>query len=129
MDDDGFDYSYWPDILARLARAIGRERTLALAAYAGGAHAVWIPREYKPTHLWAAVIPPEQWPAVSEVIDQWASEGRNRTRRISLPRGVYIGAVKPRIFELAEKGMSSRDICLELRVSQRYIERKLKGHC
>ena len=118
MTDDEREMQDWPDILRRLAHAVGRELVLKLADRFGGVHGLWIPREYNTAHLWAAIIPEKKWPAVALVCGG---------TRVSLPRGVYLQLRKRRILELAEQGVHPREICLTLGVSQRYVERTIAG--
>lgn len=107
----------WPDLLRKLADALGEKRALELAERFGGLP-TYVSLKYSPRNLWSAVLTEREWPRVVEVCGG---------QHVCLPRGTFLQPVKRRIFELAEQGLSTRNIALALRVSQRHVQRMLSG--
>lgn len=46
-------------------------------------------------------------------------------RRIAVYRGTYESPAKPRVFDLAERGLSNAEIARELKCSERHVRRVL----
>lgn len=106
----------WPTVLAELADLIGEEATLALARAEGGLDRVYIPQEPTPDHPWAAVLGPELW---ARVVSARAGE------RIDLPRGDHIRLKKVEILDLAEEGLTNREIARRVGTTERHVRRIL----
>lgn len=106
----------WPTVLAELADLIGEEATLALARAEGGLDRIYIPQEPKPDHPWAAVLGPELW---ARVVSARGGE------RVDLPRGEHIRLKKVEILELAEEGLSNREIARRVGTTERHVRRIL----
>lgn len=104
------------ETLRRLAELIGRELTLKLVYECGGI-GIYIPREPRASHAWARSIGPEAW---AKVVAAFGGD------RIDLPVGRYMYRLaKQEIIELAEQGISHREIASRVRTSERYVRRVL----
>lgn len=107
----------WPELLRKLAETLGESKTLELADRFGGIP-VYVPLKYSPRHLWIELLTEDEWPKVAAVCGG---------QHVCLPRGTFLHLLKRRIFELAEQGLSTRNIALALRVSQRHVQRVIAG--
>lgn len=111
------DFSTWPKPLQELAEVIGPERALELAKARGGVD-IYIPRKDSQKHLWARFLTPEEWERVRKVF------GGSRFR---LPRGTNVRLRKRLVLELAEQGLSHRQIAIQAGVTDRYVRRLING--
>lgn len=106
----------WPAMLDELAELIGEELTLELAQAEGGLDQTYIPREPTEGHPWARVIGAE---AFAKVVKVWGGE------KVALPRGSFIRLRKVEILDLAEQGLSNREIARRANVTERHVRRVL----
>lgn len=112
------EYSGWPETLREVAEVIGREPALKLASECGGID-IYVPSEPEtPRHIWYVSVGAEAFAKLARVFGG---------QRVQLPRGVYVDAARPRILELAAKGMTKRRIALTLKVTERYVRMVLAG--
>lgn len=119
MADEEVDVSEWPPLLRELVDLIGEATTRELAKRCGGLDHVYIPRSPKPDHAWAKVVGIAAW---GRIVDAYGGQ------RLSLPFGARLGVDKKRrILELAEEGLSNREINRRLGVGERWIRRVLSG--
>lgn len=111
------DFSTWPNALRDLAEIIGPERALELARVRGGVD-IYIPHKDTTKHPWARVLTPDEWERVRKAF------GGSRFR---LPRGTNVRLRKRIVFELAEQGLSHRQIALQAGVTERHVRRLING--
>jgi Mor family transcriptional regulator len=96
-----------------MAELVGSELALKLADQFGGI-SYYVPSEPRPAHPWAALLGPEAWAKVC------ASYGGGQLR---VPRGTFRDLKKVTILELAEQGLSHREIARRVRASDVYVHK------
>jgi len=106
----------WPTVLDELAKLIGEKLTLQLAEREGGIDRVYIPKKATIDHPWAKILGTDAW---HKVVATYGGE------RIDLPRGTRIKLKKVEILELAEQGISRREIARRVRTTERHVRRVL----
>lgn len=105
-------YATWPNVLATLAELIGPEATLKLADEQGGLDRIPIAKSVRPDHPWVAIVGLD---AYTKIVEHFGGE------KINLPRGKFLHLKKLQIIELAEMGLSGRQIALRTKTTERYV--------
>ncbi|MCL2779446.1 MAG: hypothetical protein FWD73_15750 [Polyangiaceae bacterium] len=104
--------------LQRLAWLIGQDRFADLCDACGGLDTVYIPKRLTMGHPWLRVLTIEEWAKVTTAMGG---------ERIFLPRYFTRAQKKVDVLTLAERGLTTRQISLEVKVGERYVRRVLAG--
>ncbi len=104
--------------LARLARVIGTEKTLRLAA-AFRDEIFRIPVRARANHPWLSVL-------TAAELDAVCSSPLAR-QVITFPMSPNRGDKKPLILDLAEQGQQPKEIAQKVGCSRRYVQRVMRG--
>lgn len=112
------DMADWPPALREVGQVIGPELALQLAQRVGGLSAIYIPRKPNPSHPWAQAIGADAFASLCRALGG---------ARLELPRGAYASLKKRKVIELAEAGLSRREIAMRCGVTMRYVRLTLQG--
>lgn len=117
-ESETVDRSLWPDSLCALADAIGASAALTLCEHFGGTRAWYVARTPKPTHAWAQLIGVE---AYGKLCREFGGQ------KIDIPRFAFRQLKKQAILELAATKLSKRQIALQVRCTEGYVQTVLSG--